>query len=121
MACPTPLTGRNLMTKATASVDVENRIRWEPEIVALATQHGYQVESRQPSIGLLIFVKPGIQINVYTTRMTVATILNHPKKGITQLFRRRVTFELLGEIFSNPRVHTKWHEPYHGYLRRKDR
>jgi len=46
------------------------------------------------------------RINVYISTMTVATALNHPKKGKTQLFRKRVSYPLLIQIFENPRVHT---------------
>ena len=38
--------------------------------------------------------------------MTVSTCLNHPKKGKTQLFRKRVNKEMLEQIFEYPRKHT---------------
>lgn len=38
--------------------------------------------------------------------MTVATCINHPKQGKTQLFRKNVSFDELDKIFKNPRVHT---------------
>lgn len=49
----------------------------------------------------------GVRANVYVNTGTVATSLDHPTKGKTQLFRgQRNTFEQLEEIFQNPRVHT---------------
>jgi chorismate mutase len=46
------------------------------------------------------------RINVYYTTGTVGTCLDHPTGGKTQLFRRDVDYELLKEIFENPRAHT---------------
>lgn len=46
------------------------------------------------------------RINIYHTTMTVATCINHPKKGKTQLFRKGVDNRLLAKIFKNPRIHT---------------
>ena len=80
-------------------------IRWKMEIGEIAARHGYELEQAQEAIGLLIFVKPGVQVNIYTTQMTVGTSLKHPKQGRTQLFRRGVTLRELEAIFKNPRVH----------------
>lgn len=53
--------------------------------------------------------KEGTQcrINIYYTKMTVATALTHPKKGRTQLFRKNVTDDVLNKIFQDPRTHTR--------------
>ena len=51
----------------------------------------YRLEQEQENIGLLIFVAPGVQINVYYSKRTVATCLDHPTKGRTQMFRRNVS------------------------------
>jgi len=49
----------------------------------------------------------GVRANVYIKTGTVATSLDHPTKGKTQLYRgQRDTFEKLEEIFDDPRVHT---------------
>ena len=82
-----------------------NRILFEPQITALAKSLGYQLEKREEGSGLLIFIAPGVQVNVYTTRMTVATSLHHPKHGRTQLFRKGVSMADLRKIFENPRAH----------------
>lgn len=64
----------------------------------------------QQSNGLLSYRKifNGVicRINIYTTKMTVATCLDHPKKGKTQLFRKNVDEEDLRKILKNPRAHT---------------
>ena len=46
------------------------------------------------------------RINVYYTTGTVATCLDHPRSGKTQLFRRNQTLDDIGMIFANPRQHT---------------
>jgi len=48
----------------------------------------------------------GVRINIYFTTGTVATCLDHPKRGKSQLFRRNMTYADLEDIFENPRVHT---------------
>lgn len=48
-----------------------------------------------------------VRINVWYTTMTVGTCLTHPIQGKTQLFRRRVSRELLEKILKNPRIHTR--------------
>lgn len=46
------------------------------------------------------------RINIYYTTMTVGTVITHPKKGRTQLFRRNVSFKEIEQLFENPRNHT---------------
>ena len=85
----------------------------ESRIADMAQRHGWKLEKRQHDISMLIYARAGTQVNVYTTTMTVATSLYHPVQGKTQLFRRRVSHELLDQVFRNPRVHTD-----KGYKRR---
>ena len=85
-------------------------------VEALAKAHGYFLKERQVLIGLLIFIKREVQVNVYTTTGTIGTSLNHPIKGRTQLFRRSITITQLKDIFTNPRTHTG-----RGYYERKER
>jgi len=54
---------------------------------------------------MISFCRDGARVNVYYTKMTVATCLNHPTKGKTQMFRRDITESELRKIFKNPRVH----------------
>jgi len=72
----------------------------------LAWQKSWELIDEQDNICMLSFWKPGCRINVYYSKMTVATALEHPKKGKTQLYRRNVDWGLLNKIFSNPRQHT---------------
>lgn len=75
-------------------------------IEALAKSEGYNRIDFQENIGMISYSDGGTRINIYLTKMTVATCLNHPKKGATQLFRKNVNYETLKEIFEYPRKHT---------------
>jgi hypothetical protein len=48
---------------------------------------------------------PDTYIDVWYTKMTVGTVVSHPK-GRGQLFRKNVSKAMLSEIFKNPRTHT---------------
>lgn len=76
------------------------------EIDKIAKKHGYVCFDFQDNIAMASYSDGSTRINVYLTKMTVATCLNHPKKGPTQLFRRNVALNELDEIFSYPRKHT---------------
>ena len=56
---------------------------------------------------MLGFKRNGQRINVYYSKMTIATALDHPMQGKTQLYRRNISDKMLERIFQNPRVHTK--------------
>jgi hypothetical protein len=85
----------------------------KPEIEKLAEKHGWNLVSVQDNIKLLIFRKGTSQINVYWSKMTVATIVDHPVKPRRQLYRKHVSSEELKRLFKNPRLHTR-----RGYYRR---
>ena len=72
----------------------------------IAKRHGYVCFDFQENIGMASYSDGATRINVYMTKMTVATCLNHPKKGPTQLFRKNVDQKMLEEIFAYPRKHT---------------
>lgn len=76
------------------------------EIDELALKYGWRLLTYQPNIEMVSYVKSDGRINIYLTKMTVATCIHHPVKGKTQLFRRRVPPKLLERIFANPRIHT---------------
>ena len=76
------------------------------KIKIIAKKHGWRMIDHQPKIYLLSFGKENDRINVYYSKMTVGTCLDHPKKGKTQLYRKRVGQLLLEKIFKNPRTHT---------------
>lgn len=76
-------------------------------IIHLAHRNNYVFAEEQANIGLLIFKKEDVQLNVWATKMTVSTTLTHPvTKRRAQLFRRRVSMKLLAQLFENPRLHT---------------
>lgn len=88
---------------------------------SVAESEGYSESYFNENSKVISFCKPGdtterVRINVYYTTGTVATCINHPKQGRTQLFRRNVSLEQLKEILTNPRVHTG-----QGYYRRSQR
>lgn len=72
----------------------------------LAKSKGWELLDHQDNIYLASFIKNKVRLNIYYSRGTVATALNHPKKGRTQLFRKNVSWQLLKKIMENPRVHT---------------
>jgi hypothetical protein len=82
-------------------------MRLDKEVIdGIAEESGYHLIDHQPNIGLVSYSDGPTRINVYMTKMTVATCLNHPTKGKTQLFRRNVSEHMLKEIFQQPRKHT---------------
>lgn len=46
------------------------------------------------------------EMHVWCTTGTVATFLDHPRQGKTQLFRRDVSWSMLRRLLNNPREHT---------------
>lgn len=81
-------------------------IREKSEVDVIALQAGFECIDFQTNIGMASYRKGDVRINVYLTTLTVATALNHPKKGKTQLFRKNLNFVELRELFNNPRKHT---------------
>jgi hypothetical protein len=76
------------------------------KISLIAESFNYVQIDYQASIYMVSFAKEAVRINIYLTKMTVATCIHHPKKGKTQLFRRNVDMKSLEKIFKNPRQHT---------------
>ncbi len=76
------------------------------KIQAIAKKYGWREIDHQVNTYMLSFGNVNDRINVYYSKMTVGTCLDHPKKGKTQLYRKKVGQLLLEKIFKNPRVHT---------------
>ncbi len=76
------------------------------KIDEIANENDFNRIDFQENIGLISYSDGSTRINVYLTKMTVSTCLNHPKKGKTQLFRKKVNTEMLRQIFEYPRKHT---------------
>ena len=75
----------------------------------MAKEAGWAEIDHQENISMVSFAKGSSRINLYYSRMTVATIVDHPRYGRNQMFRKRVPMAVLRELFNNPRRHT-WHE-----------
>ena len=75
-------------------------------IEEIAVKNDFNRIDYQENIGLISYSDGSTRINIYLSKMTVSTCLNHPKKGKTQLFRKNVTKEMLSQIFEYPRKHT---------------
>ena len=76
------------------------------QVRRLAEEYGYRESKLVPESRVIVFHNGSTKINVYYTTGTVATSLNHPRQGKTQLFRRNMTLPDLKNIFQNPRVHS---------------
>lgn len=78
------------------------------QIKKIAAQNGWMLLTEQPLSSMISFTKHRVRINVYDGRrgITVASCLDHPRRGKTQLFRKNVSLDLLDKIFKNPRLHT---------------
>ncbi len=82
-----------------------------------ATQHGWEVFFHDTNTYMVSWRKNKQRINVYLSKMTFVTAIDHPRQGKTQLYRRQIRDEdLIEKIFKNPRVHTT-----SGYKLKKNR
>ena len=74
----------------------------------LAECYGYTEVQYNETSRVIAFVNQAktARVNVYYTTGTVATCIDHPRSGKTQLFRCDRTLEDLDRIFSNVREHT---------------
>lgn len=82
-----------------------------PDLTKIARKYGWKFLEYQSNIEMVSYIKIDNQIgrariNIYLTKMTVATVLDHPTKKRQQLFRKRVDEELMERLFINPRLHT---------------
>ena len=71
----------------------------------------------QENIKMISFKRDEVRMNIYYGKFyaTVATAMNHPTKGKTQLYRRGCDEPILQKLFAKPRAHTN-----KGYYRRKE-
>lgn len=76
-------------------------------LIDLCAKYGWTKAKDYSENVMLSVFKEDMRINIFYTTMTVATCLNHPTKGKTQLFRRNVSSAQLIKILENPRVHTQ--------------
>lgn len=80
-------------------------------VLKMAEQYQWIHVSKHDWCFVFVNTEKTMGVNVYWNSkndlFTVQTWMNHPKKGKTQLNRKDVSIGLLGEIFKNPRIHTK--------------
>jgi hypothetical protein len=79
------------------------------KIREIAIKHEWVEIDNQENIMMISFTRNQERINVYYSRphrMTVATVLNHPRYGRKQLFRKYIKMYELEKIFNYPRAHT---------------
>lgn len=74
----------------------------------------------QDNIKLISFKKAfeygDVRINIYLTKGTISTSMNHPTRGKTQLHRRNQSMERVVKLLNNPRLHTG-----RGYYKRQSK
>lgn len=77
------------------------------DLIKMAEKYGWRMV-RNDETQLLCRFKKGKDdiVDVWWSRMTVGTIITHPKKGRKPLFRRHVDRKLMEKIFQYPRIHT---------------
>lgn len=74
----------------------------------VAEAYGWREVHHRPDQYMLRFKRGKDDIvDVWYSKMTVGTVITHPRVGRKQLFRKHVTnVKLLKKIFANPRLHT---------------
>ena len=84
------------------------------KIRQIAEINGWREIDHQENIYMISFLREGVRTNIYYSKMTVATAMNHPVRGKTQLYRRGCSLKMVEKILAKPRIHTG-----RGYYRRK--
>jgi len=67
---------------------------------------GYVILKVDYHTGMIRAEKDKVQVNFYTTTKTITTEMHHPKKGKTQLHRKKCNWGEIEKILQNPREHT---------------
>lgn len=76
-------------------------------VIQLMYENGWTMIKFHESNYIMNLERGKVKMNVYLTTLTIQTSMNHPKKGKTQLNRKKLTQNELKTVFKNPRVHTK--------------
>lgn len=88
------------------------RVKIQPEeITLLAGAYDWVVESHNIELMKMTLRKINdffgdCLMTIWYSKMVVRTKLNHPRHGITQMYRKGVDQELLETLLHNPRAHT---------------
>lgn len=72
----------------------------------IAERHEWELYSFDEFKGHLVYKKDGVVLEVHYRSCGLRSVLNHPKKGVTSLWRSKLTLHDLEAIFYNPRQHT---------------
>lgn len=75
-------------------------------IVEYALDQEYIISKVDSVNGLIRLSRPGADINLHSTTMTVTTEIMHPRKGKSQLHRKGLSLEMIKKVIQNPRLHT---------------
>lgn len=78
----------------------------QDRIIDLANKHGWVFICKQSENCMISFMRSSVRINIWPSKGTVATAMDHPRKGKTQLYRRGLNINQIEEILINPRQHT---------------
>jgi len=77
-----------------------------------AAEHGWR-ETKATNGGIMLtFALPGEpgtkwpKVEIWPSTGTVATMIDHPKKGRTKLYRKGLSQKQIVKIFQDPRLHT---------------
>jgi hypothetical protein len=97
--------GLNIRTVKLPQRAEKNRVRII-DVIEYALDRGYALVKVDPVNGLIRISKPGSDINLYSTTMTVTTEILHPKKGKSQLHRKNLSEKQIKMVIDNPRTHT---------------
>lgn len=79
------------------------------ELIVLESEKlGYELIKVDYSTGMIRFYQRVnlVAVNIYTTTLTVTTEIFHPKKGKSQLHRKRLSVSDIVKVLENPRLHT---------------
>lgn len=75
--------------------------------VRIAERHGWrELWHRENECRVRFKQGKDTYLDLWYTKMTVGTVLTHPKKGRTQLFRRNADWLMVESLLKNPRHHT---------------
>lgn len=76
------------------------------KVETIAEEQGWLFQNYYPETFHIIFIKDDMKILVYLSTMTVATVLTHPIQGRGQLYRKGCNYQLVKQLFADPRTHS---------------
>ena len=101
--------GQDMMRQLSSEGEELSQRPWTPDLVrgvALAIGGLREISFSEPSRLISFQNQDEAKLNVYYTTRNVGTVIDHPRLGKAQLFRRNCTDTELAEILKNPSLHT---------------